>query len=80
MAATAFSTMLTVPASLLAQGPPRYEDRGHHDSHEWNPGEEQAYQRYLAEKHRKRHDFAKASKREQQQYWAWRHSHPDEHR
>jgi len=54
-----------------------YEDKAHHDSHEWNTGEDKAYRRYLEEHHRKYHDFAKAKKSEQEDYWKWRHSHPD---
>jgi hypothetical protein len=55
----------------------RYEDTAHHDSHEWNETETQAYRQYLQEHHRKYHDFAKANKREQADYWGWRHDHPD---
>jgi hypothetical protein len=54
-----------------------YEDRAHNDSHDWNAGEDEAYRRYLKEHHKKNHDFAKAKKREQDDYWKWRHSHPD---
>jgi hypothetical protein len=57
-----------------------YEDRAHHDSHEWNDREDQAYKRYLRERRKKDHDFEKASKREQKDYWNWRHNHPDEER
>jgi hypothetical protein len=57
-----------------------YEDSAHHDSHEWNDKESQSWQRYLQEHHKKTHDFAKANKREQQDYWNWRHAHPDEER
>ena len=58
----------------------RYEDKAHKDSHEWNAGEDQAYRRYLQEHGKKYHDFAKAKKREQNDYWSWRHSHPDNDR
>jgi hypothetical protein len=58
----------------------RYEDRAHNDFHEWNNTEDQAYRRYLQENHRSYHDFAKAKRREQDNYWNWRHSHPDERR
>ena len=57
-----------------------YEDAAHHDSHEWNDKEDQAWQRYLQEHHKKNHEFAKANKKEQQDYWNWRHGHPDEER
>jgi hypothetical protein len=75
---------LVLPIAVRAQEtrpePRRYEDRAHHDSHEWNDKEAQAYRRYLQEHHKKDHDFAKASKREKQDYWNWRHNHPDEDR
>jgi ribulose kinase len=53
----------------------RYEDKAHHDSHEWNNNQDQEYRRYLNEHHRKYHDFDKASKREQNDFWTWVHSH-----
>ena len=76
---------LVVPISLSAQDhdrdrvntPPRYQDRAHHDWHEWNENEDHAYRHWLEEHHRAYHDFAKASRREQEDYWKWRHAHPD---
>ena len=58
----------------------RYEDRSHKDFHEWNEREDQAYRRYLQEHHKKYHDFTRARKREQDDYWVWRHNHPDNDR
>ncbi len=87
----ALSAALVIPVAVSAQDDHgdgrrndqqnrRYEDRGHHDFHEWNPGEEQTYRRYLQENRMKYRDFAKANRREQNNYWNWRHSHPDEDR
>lgn len=59
------------PASAAAQ-----EDRDHHDR-KWDDHEQAAWGRFLAEKHRKDHDYAKSKKKEQEEYWAWRHDHPD---
>lgn len=56
----------------------RYEDKAHNDSHEWNDAEDKGYRRYLEEHHKKYHDFDKAGKKEQADYWKWRHSHPDQ--
>jgi len=52
---------LVVPVAIGAQErqSPRYEDKAHNDSHEWNNNEDQAYRRYLQEHHKKYHDFAK---------------------
>jgi hypothetical protein len=58
----------------------RYEDRAHKDSHEWNEAEDHAYRKYLEEHHRKYHEFDKANRKEQDDYWKWRHLHPDDHR
>jgi len=58
----------------------RYEDKTHHDSHDWNESEDRAYREYLQEHHKKYHDFARAKTREQQDYWTWRHSHTDNDR
>ncbi|HEY1924819.1 MAG TPA: hypothetical protein VGG58_06175 [Candidatus Acidoferrum sp.] len=33
--------------------------------------------RFLAEKHHKEHEFAKTNHKKHQEYWEWRHSHPD---
>jgi hypothetical protein len=57
----------------------RYEDTAHKDSHEWNASEDQAYRQYLQEHHKKYHDFTKAGKNEQNDYWKWRHAHSDNH-
>ena len=65
---------------VFAQDSRHYEDKAHHDSHDWNASEDDAWRRYLEEHHRKAHDFAKASRREQSDYWNWRHSHPDSDR
>jgi hypothetical protein len=55
----------------------RVYDREHKDYHQWDDHEKDAWGRFLAEKHRKEHEFAKASKKEQEEYWNWRHGHAD---
>src|SRR5205823_6118211 len=57
-----------------------YEDRINDDRHEWNESEDRAYRRYLDENHHKYRDFAKANRREQENYWKWRHNHHDDDR
>ncbi|MBZ5624092.1 MAG: hypothetical protein LAQ69_36145 [Acidobacteriia bacterium] len=79
-------TSLTVAASSAqerdhnAQQSRRYEDKAHKDFHEWNDNEDRAYRQYLQEHHKKYHDFAKANRKEQNDYWNWRHGHPDNDR
>jgi hypothetical protein len=74
---------LTAPVVMLAAPTPqdrdhdRVYDREHKDYHQWDDHERNAWGRFLAEKHRKEHEFAKAGRREQSDYWKWRHSHPD---
>jgi hypothetical protein len=76
---------LTAPVAVMASPAAqdqdhdrdRVYDRDHKDYHQWDDHEKDAWGRFLSEKHRKDHDFKKASKREQSEYWNWRHSHPD---
>jgi len=58
----------------------RYEDRAHKDTHTWNENEDRAYRRYLQEHHKKYHEFSKANRRDQENYWNWRHAHNDDDR
>jgi len=39
-----------------------------------------AYRRYLAERHREYREFRRLDRREQDEYWEWRHRHPDRDR
>jgi hypothetical protein len=55
----------------------RVYDSRHKDYHNWDDRENQSWGIYLTNHRRKSHEYAKASKREQQNYWNWRHSHPD---
>jgi len=47
--------------------------------HQWNDQEDAHWHDYLKEHHKKDHDWNKASKREQRDYWKWRDAHPDAH-
>lgn len=55
----------------------RYYDRDGRDYHTWNSGEDRAYRSYLQEQHRDYRDFHRVHRGEQQQYFKWRHVHPD---
>ena len=69
---------LMAPLGLMADDhPKRYYDNVHKDYHEWNDREQQAYLRFLDERHAAHHDWQHASKAEQRQYWQWRHDHAD---
>jgi hypothetical protein len=58
----------------------RYYDKQHKDYHQWNDNESKSYGVFLNENHIQVHVFKKAKPAEQQQYWNWRHDHPDEKR
>ena len=56
----------------------RYYDPYRRDYHEWNENEERAYRHWLEqERHREYRDWKHASKRDQHEYWRWRHEHMD---
>ncbi len=67
---------LLVPiAPLYAQDHPDHQMA----KHEWKDSENDAWHRYLKERHIKDHEWDHASKRERANYWKWRDSHPDQH-
>jgi hypothetical protein len=57
----------------------RVYDREHKDYHNWDENENRAWIRFNTENHREAHEFAKANRKEQAEYWDWRHAHPEEH-
>jgi hypothetical protein len=76
---------IAAPGSLMAMPVPqvgvqvRVYDKDHKDYHNWDDNENRAWGQYLTENHRNSHEFAKANKKEQSQYWKWCHNHPDRH-
>jgi hypothetical protein len=88
LAAIALGAALIVPVASSAQDREtpsqvdhskdrRYYDKSGKDWHEWNPDEDKVYHRYLHDNHQKDRDFAKANSREREDYFKWRHEHPD---
>lgn len=67
LSSMALTIALLAPMSLMAQ------------NHQWNDSENAAWHQYLKEHHKKDHDWSKASKREQENYWKWRDQHRDAH-
>ncbi len=61
---------LLAPMTVVADDHPR---------HEWNDSENPTWHQYLKEHHRKDHEWSRASKREQREYWKWRDQHHDNH-
>ena len=75
---------LVAPVSIMAFPAPqdasvqvRVYDKDHKDYHNWDDHENRAWGQYLTENHRQPHEFSKANRKEQSQYWNWRHAHPD---
>ena len=73
--------LLAAPVAMRADDhPKRYYDPYKRDYHEWNEAEEHAYRHWVEEeRHLKYHDWEHANKKEQRDYWKWRHEHPDWH-
>lgn len=81
IAALVLGISLLAPAAVTAQDHDR--DAQEHDrdkpAHQWSEHENQSWHQYLKEHHKKEHDWDKATKREQKDYWKWRDAHPDAH-
>jgi len=56
----------------------RYYDKSAGDYHEWNSTEDRAYHQYVSENHKKDREFDKTNSREKDDYFKWRHSHPEQ--
>jgi hypothetical protein len=79
LSAFALSVALITPAAVYAQPrpanamfAPQPQD---HDHREFTADDEKAWHDYLKERHKKDHEWAKANKREQADYWKWRDGH-----
>ena len=68
-----------IPATASAQEHEQHErrvyDRDHRDYHNWNRDEDRAYREYLTQHHRRYREFARLNKKQQLEYWRWRHDH-----
>ena len=79
LSALVLSTTLIGPVIAQSRAPQekRYYDKNGKDYHTWNSNEDNAYRSYLTEQHRNYQEFNKVNRSQQQQYFAWRHQHPD---
>ena len=74
------SVLLMVPVAMTAKNThtdKRYYDQQGKDYHVYNSQEDRAYRVYLGEQHQSYREFRKAKPAQQQQYFKWRHEHPD---
>ena len=53
------------------------DNEEHKDYHEWNDNEDRAYRSYLQENHQDYREFKAVKPPQQQEYFGWRHEHPD---
>jgi hypothetical protein len=76
------SAISVLPSTAIAQehGTRTYDDYGHKDKHEWNSREDDAWKRYRDEHHVRQEHFDRLKRKQQAEYWRWRHDHPDERR
>ena len=79
LSALVLSTTLVGPVVARAGAPTekRYYDKSGKDYHTWNNNEDRAYRSYLTEQHQDYREFNKVNRNQQQQYFSWRHQHPD---
>lgn len=75
------STASIVPVAMRAADDhaqtKRYYDKNGKDWHQWNDNEDHAYHQYLQDSNRRDHDFSRPSSRERNDYFKYRHAHPD---
>lgn len=70
-------SLLAVPSPQEARAQVRVYDRDHKDYHNWDDNENHAWGQYLTENRKSSHEYSKSNRKEQSQYWNWRHAHPD---
>jgi hypothetical protein len=76
------SAALVAPLAIRANAAPqhvsvRVYDRDHRDYHNWDDREVHSYQLFRGEHPKYNVTFNKTNRRQQREYWNWRHSHPD---
>ena len=80
LSALVMSAALVAPVVARAEDnhhEKRYYDRNGRDYHTWNNNEDRAYRQYLVEQHRDYREFHGVKRNQQQEYFSWRHTHPD---
>jgi hypothetical protein len=55
----------------------RVYDRDHKDYHNWDDRENRSYETYRRDHRGYNVTFTNGSRRQQSNYWKWRHEHPD---
>ena len=74
---------LIAPMAIRANAAPspqvsvRFYDRDHRDYHNWDDREVHYYSDYRVSHPRYAVEFSRTSRRQQREYWRWRHNQPD---
>jgi len=56
----------------------RYYDDDRKDYHQWNKGEDKAYEHYRKDQRKEQWEhFHEGNRIQQNEYWRWRHDHPN---
>jgi hypothetical protein len=69
--------LMAIPAPQEDHNQNRVYDKEHKDYHNWDGNENKAWGQYLSDNHKSSHEYSKANKKEQSDYWNYRHAHPD---
>jgi hypothetical protein len=76
--AAALGGAVLLPSTALAQSVtirvPRVYDRGTRDYHRWNGDEDRIYRQYMVDHHRTYRAFSRTTRKQQLEYWQFRHS------
>jgi hypothetical protein len=79
-------TAALMPVAMMAAPPQgagvqvRVYDSRHKDYHNWDDNENRQWGLYLTQNNRRPHEYKRAKKSEQSEYWNWRHDHDDHDR
>ena len=76
-AALAISGPIVAAAAQDAGIQVRVYDSHHRDYHNWDDREDRAYRNYQQERHESYISYEHRKHKYQQNYWKWRHNHPD---
>jgi hypothetical protein len=77
LASAIVAPALVVTEAQEGQVTIRVYDRHHRDYHNWDDREDHAYRGYLGGRHQEYREYNHQNRRNQDNYWRWRHGHPD---
>jgi hypothetical protein len=78
LTAALFAATVGSGCAMRATTGVRIYDRDRRDYHNWDDREDRAYRQYLAERRENYREYSRLNRREQNDYWNWRHIHPDQ--